>query len=556
MKYYLKTLSYLHIGSGNELETFDYVVIDSEKGKIFCRINEQIFSEFLEKNNLVKEYQNYSEKIYKELDETKENKKQNQKRKELGLDIFCNQKKKFGLLEDFLKETKKIQKILIKDNEDPKGNKVREQVRDALQKPYIPGSSIKGAFRTALFYHWLKNFAKEAEICDFLKDELEKLKKLKKEEIKDKIFAEDIECFAFNCKKEKQKRYDEKFDLMKLLTVSDGKVVASNPTDNLTLAKPHLFLISSEKQKQAIFMEAIKENTFIEFDIQFNVQFLFSIKNLIKEDSIIINKEKQWIGIETKCKQLFDLDINSLTKDNLEQKEKEVINSIIKKTQLFNEKQLEKHQQWKDKIPTNPQSKNNQQEFFKKDTVNFNFIPKDKHIMHIGRGTGFIGTTEFLYILEKESLKETFLEVMEKFEIGKAKNSKEKYMENAFPKSRLMYETQDKIVIKPLGWVEILTEQESQKSLNDVEQPKSYQPQYFKEKLKQGVIVDAQYIGKDLKNPKKKKFKLFIQEPGKEQECTLNYASDLEDNAYVRVTVKNVDKNGKVQSIEFKTLIK
>lgn len=570
MKYYLKTLSYLHIGSGNELETFDYVVMDSEKGKIFCRINDQIFSHFLEKNSLVKDYQNYSDKIYQELNKIKDNKEQNKKRKELRLDIFCDKIKKFGLLEDFIKENKKIQKIFIKDN-DPNGNKVREQVRDALQNPYIPGSSIKGAFRTALFYHWLKNSADEKEETDISKTFKNDLDKVN---IKKENFTKDIEYFAFSCKEENKdfnkEKFDEKLDLMKLLLVSDGKIVAKNPFDSLILAKPHLFLMSAEKQKQAIFMEAIQENTFIEFDIQFNVQFLFSIKHLIQKDDFVIidgkkqwiGIKKQWIGIKTKCKQLFNLDIDSLTENNLQQKEQEVINFIIKKTQSFSEKQLKKHLQWKEKIPANPQKKKNQQEFFKKDAVNFQFVPANKPVMHLGFGTGFVGTTEFLYILEKESLKEKFLEVMKKFKIG----SKEEYnptlqdMENAFPKSRLMYETQEnnKTIIKPLGWVEILTEKEFQDSFNqeNLEQPKSYQPQYFKEKLKSGVTVHAQYLGKDPKNPKIKKFKLFIQEPGKEQECTLSYASDLEDNAFVIVTVRNVDKNGKVLNIEFKNLIK
>ncbi len=575
MKLYLKTLSLLHVGSGNQLETLDYIVDETT----FYKLGNHTFTSFLETNHLIGKYQEHAKKIYEELSHEKDNKKQNEKRNELSLYSFCKKLNQWNQLKKFLEEDDKTQKIKLKHLKaiDFKGNKVREHIRNGLQHPYIPGSSIKGAIRTALLYHWLNHHANENEIFKLFEEDLKDKQKNNKKN--NKNFANNIECFAFYCRKEGQKDYDEKLDLMKLLHISDGKILRKNPIDSLTIAKPYLFLLTAEKQKQAIIMEAIQENVFIELDISINLQFLLSIKSLIKSDSITIDGKKEWIGIQSKCQQLFGIKIEDLTPENLHSKEKEVIQFIVDKVKDFSEKQLNKHCQWKNKINSNPKPKNKQQITFKKEEVNFDYLPLESNIMHLGFGTGFIGTTEILYILENENLKEKFLEIMKVLKIGKKpgfnkdKNGKENEynpsledLENAFPKSRLMYEEEinKKNSIKPLGWVQIMyeLEYENSKELHltqenvDNKENKIYEPNYFKEKLKPGVVLEGQYIGKDVKNPKTKKFKLFIQEPGKEQECLLTYNSDLEEGQYVKLTVNNVDKSGKVLSIGFKSMIK
>ncbi|GIV43257.1 MAG: hypothetical protein KatS3mg035_0380 [Bacteroidia bacterium] len=62
MKLYLKTLSLLHISSGENLEVFNYVV----SGDYFFRISDNIFLEFLEKKQLAKEYMEYAAQIFGE----------------------------------------------------------------------------------------------------------------------------------------------------------------------------------------------------------------------------------------------------------------------------------------------------------------------------------------------------------------------------------------------------------------------------------------------------------------------------------------------------------
>jgi hypothetical protein len=74
---------------------------------------------------------------------------------------------------------------------------------------------------------------------------------------------------------------DEKFDILKFLIVSDGKI---NNGNSLTIDNLNLYLIDKDKngsyaniQKQAPTIEALKENTIIEFDIDFNIDYLLTI---------------------------------------------------------------------------------------------------------------------------------------------------------------------------------------------------------------------------------------------------------------------------------------
>ncbi len=93
-------------------------------------------------------------------------------------------------------------------------------------------------------------------------------------------------------------------------------------------------------------------------------------------------------------------------------------------------------------------------------------------------------------------------------------------------------------------------EQEAEAARKAAEEAR--QPQYFTGKLKPGVVVDAFYNGPvNPLNPKQKKFKLLIDQPGKEQEVLLSYASDLDKEAVYLLKVINVSKKGQVQSVMF-----
>ena len=75
-------------------------------------------------------------------------------------------------------------------------------------------------------------------------------------------------------------------------------------------------------------------------------------------------------------------------------------------------------------------------------------------------------------------------------------------------------------------------------------------PTYFTGKLKAGDLVDAELVKIDPFNTKFKTFRLFLFEPGKEQEVKLSYFVDLPIGFLAKVQITNVQKD-KVISISF-----
>lgn len=75
-------------------------------------------------------------------------------------------------------------------------------------------------------------------------------------------------------------------------------------------------------------------------------------------------------------------------------------------------------------------------------------------------------------------------------------------------------------------------------------------PRYYTGKVKSGAQLDAVVVGPDKSNPRMKVFRLYISGPGQEQEVKLNYASDLEPGRVVVVKV-TAEQKGRVQSIQF-----
>ncbi|OFX30467.1 MAG: type III-A CRISPR-associated RAMP protein Csm5 [Bacteroidetes bacterium GWA2_32_17] len=605
MKLYLKTITPVHIGNGEELYALDYVM----NNNFFYKISQHQFLEFLSKHNI--SYQYYAEwinTITQSIDDLKNEKRKNKWNKDINQQL-SETIRNFNLL-NFVKSNKiKKEKEFIKYLDThvqinkipfqikPK-NQIRGHLKTAFNQPYIPGTSIKGAIRTALLYNYLINTADVEIITEIIKNELRRVKSnpKEKENIK-KRFADKIEQLAFYCemqKENKEVKYDdEKSDILKLLLVSDSKITIQE--NNLGLANADLYLVSkikdrnsnsfrfvADKQPQAPSLEVIPKNKVIEFDIDFNIDFLLSIKAQIQNDAIIIkegkNKEvKQWLGIKRKVKTIFNLDIDAITKENKEELRKTTINNILECVFTFSVQQKKWDTIWISNLLKHEIDKDrNGFPKFKKEHLQKGFNHNSNRSVHIGFGSGFTGITELLYLLDNEELKKIFKEAMEVFGIGdkpgaqKLRRPGQKYEANPdnFPKSKRLISGKD--IIEPIGWLQIISETDAEKikeqtnaqlhsssvesanlqstSVSAPAQPPK--PTYFTGKLKIGDIVDAQLVAIDNTNTKIKIFHLLLFEPGKEQEVKLSYFSDLTLGAFFQVKITNIQKN-QVINIQF-----
>jgi CRISPR-associated protein Csm5 len=95
---------------------------------------------------------------------------------------------------------------------------------------------------------------------------------------------------------------------------------------------------------------------------------------------------------------------------------------------------------------------------------------------------------------------------------------------------------------------EALRIQQGEEALRQAEEAKK--PAYYTGKIKAGVKLDAEFVKTDPINLKVKIFKLLIEAPGKEQLVKLTYASALEPGMVAVVKVQ-AEQKGKVQSIAF-----
>ena len=573
MKYYIKTLTPLHIGNGEELSSLDYVLYENK----FYRISQKKFLEFLNKNKInLDDYSKWIIETTEKINDLENERRRN--RNNFGRDKnqqLSELKKNFNLLNftksiqkesEFIKYLKTLNGIsfegIIKQQ-------VRGFIKNGNNEPYIPGTSIKGAIRSALLYNYLSKHANVQNIEKILKESLQKINTNNLDESK-KEFANEIELEAFYCKYKKVNNEitnDEKYDILKFLIVSDGKVIYDSP---LTLENIDLYLVKKDRndtfadvQKQTPTVEAVKENSIIEFELDFNIDYLLSIKKNLNDKGYLEvkigqNIENQWIGIKEKVKNIFDLDIDNLNENNKDEFKKNAIESIIKKINNFSKKQIEWDQKWLNDITQkNSKSKFNNSHI----EQGFNKV-KGNALIHFGFGSGYTGITEFLYFLENATLKNAFKKIMDKFLIGdkpgaqRNRQNGQSYNSNPdkFPKSKRLVTRKNEIV--PLGWA-IITDTindniaQTSESVEKVEQ-KPIEPQYFKGKFKQGT---GGIFAKIIKSGKPNKVKLFIEEVKDQEYPLIGYNSELEEGKIIYVKINQMNKKGEILQVGFDKFI-
>jgi len=184
MEIKLETLTPVHIGTGNSYGKAEFITENNKLRRI-------IFSKL---------YDSLSEdqkgELLSELEE-----------KEFNMDEFVR-KNKIRVSEDMI-----LYRALMKS---PPSREIREQIK-TNNVPYIPGSSIKGAIRTALLWKYI------CKDYDNLRDKIDSCiyktlrSNLPLEKKKKNICNEFIsKVFQLN-----DRRYDAKYDLLKFLHISD-----------------------------------------------------------------------------------------------------------------------------------------------------------------------------------------------------------------------------------------------------------------------------------------------------------------------------------------------
>ena len=301
----LTTLSPVFIGSGEELNKSMYVYNDNE---IMIIDEKKLIKELLLRKGLYESFLNGCSSG------------------DLNLTNFL-EKNLHGYKDIDIYKYKITSYSNIKTN--GKFNNINTFIKSSNGKPYIPGSSIKGAIRTAIIaneiYHNKekyinffenKNYPKNFN-GKFAKTPIDNLKELENIALKN-IFSKYSNIFNENYKIEVSPNI-----LFKFLYVSDSNEVN---LDNLFIGKQHDFSTKGNKLNELpIFMEFIKPEIKFNFSISIDKSVIdyFDIKNIIKK---LKNYALQYIYSIEELNSLFSENDNDV---KYQQSDVDKFNSII-----------------------------------------------------------------------------------------------------------------------------------------------------------------------------------------------------------------------------------
>ncbi len=271
--YLIEVLTPVHIGSHEgAFTTYDYVL----RGGNLYVIHQGKLAEFLDKRQKIEDFTREVEKRGKNFD-------------------IGNFLDSLGVTESHLKE---MSRYSISAEKRKGLRQLQPHIRDARGRDYIPGSSIKGAMRTAYIYKSLKTMREERrdEFKKFIEQIFDVVKKMNSTQTKKKrrdrwlfkkLEQELMQGFTL-CDSSDSPSYSPNKDVLRCLHVTDAyplesRVAAINAK---VLDKTHDYKFSEESP---LYLEAIVSGTYrfeISWDEWLAGQFLDKNRNNIKFEKI------------------------------------------------------------------------------------------------------------------------------------------------------------------------------------------------------------------------------------------------------------------------------
>ncbi|MCS7250735.1 MAG: type III-A CRISPR-associated RAMP protein Csm5, partial [candidate division WOR-3 bacterium] len=308
MKIKIQILSPVHIGTGEKKNRMAFII----KNQNISFINEDLFNFLVNKTGLTDKFIKWAQ--------------------EGGNDIS-----------QFLKDHSEIKKEVLNNplySLPIRGTIEKEvalHIKDPSNQFFIPGSSIKGAIRTALLYTVLEETKPN---IDYL------LKGISNTDIKgvlnlEKRYAKwagmEIEKFVFRAGFIKSNRIisysDAKYDLLKFIHFSDAYPIEAQYS---VMPVTVIFSVSKTKMKTKSFIinvEVIEKGKFL-CNLEIDMKTLLALKN--------VDEKKEWINLKEKFKNVFAFSLDELTLNNLKEYEKKIVDRLLEAAYKFFQKKKEK----------------------------------------------------------------------------------------------------------------------------------------------------------------------------------------------------------------------
>ena len=295
----------------------------------------------------------------------------------------------------------------------PEEVEIREAIKTGGSRPYIPGSTLKGAIRTAL----LGEILNESDDVYYKgRDQLETLiNQGPRGNPRREQPAKRIESFAFG--------RDPNRDLFRALQVSDTEHLNS---DSLEIGMAWTVTLDQNEQLvQKIDRGREYKNFVQQFQLGQNLTFTLKIDELLFRET-----EKARLDFN-------DLQEKSL-RDIAEVCRSAAAEIMDREQEFFEDHNFSEIANVYDKL------------------IRINHtIPEGGFLLQIGWGTGYrANTITSLFTDDKESPENLLMDLRERFKLGESRSQRDRYDDRAFPKTRrILYRGRNPIA--PLGWVKI-----------------------------------------------------------------------------------------------------
>lgn len=454
----LITRSPVHIGSGHELESFEYIIHDG----FFWRLDIDRVTAFLLEavgDQAVDRLVDWIDQQVHQLERASDNREQSRIRRSITLRTFLQRELNRPDLDSrLLQQVERVARYGMRTPHRDFSQLIREQIKEPDGRLYIPGSSLKGALRTCLLYQVLVEADKGTRSA-WLHQMKKKLDDLGPRPSRRKAvrFTEWLEQDVFYCGVLRNGRpcyKDAQFDLLKFLMVSDSNAV---PPEKGVVVDVEIYRPKSKPQPQAPPVEALDAEVELQVRLGFDTQSIRRVWQLY-ERRVKGLRSEIWIDLPEKFERLYGISLQEAAAMDEEALERHLLNRVRKACRQFSEALRRFEISWSGR------AEQGATESFARQLKRFySQFPADT--VRLGWASGFAAVTVFLALYRDDQWSDVLKRMLKSF-----------FRINAslkdFPTSRRMArDAGGTMSAVPLGWVELVwpwefpvSEQEASKS--------------------------------------------------------------------------------------------
>ena len=299
-------LSPVHIGTGKELEPFDYIADD----QCYSRIDLDAILAWMKPEQADKLAAWVSEQA--DRIEGLGGRQRDEARRQMELTNFPD-----AALQDALRSDSAL--VRYRGERGFERNlQVREQAKDADETPLIPGSSLKGALRTALAFVALQEMeqAERQALGRSLERVVRQAEQAKRRShnrdlnrLKERI-GQEIEQAVFRCGKKRRDGStdyrDIHYDLLRAVSISDTYDAQAE------LIVPQIYTFVEQRPREGSSRLAAQAPLLAEAHAPGNTFWLRLQVNGGLLRAIANNRDSEWIGFEQRVQQVFGAEVARL----------------------------------------------------------------------------------------------------------------------------------------------------------------------------------------------------------------------------------------------------